>query len=627
MSINHTNETLRSRLIFLAIIIAGIALRIYHLDNFSIFFDEKSTMVVSQGIVLEGANQKEVFSNLKLSDSGFWKTPATDYKSVGFKPAGVLRSFTYNETYSPKAFTPAEFWAPKSIDDYYEAMTRSDIGNSSFYYLILHIWMEIFGLSDFSARFLSVIFSVCIIGLTYIFGRRFFSVNTGLIASAIVAIEPFFIAYSHQARNYSLTFFLTLLATYSFLQIIENKADNRKTLLLYIGYILAAGLSLLCHFLTISVLMAHAIYAVFFLRTIKGWIRIAISAVLALSGVAWWMIFGGGQYTLYTLNYQANLYKRMAETMPYNNPFGIILPATMTNVFNKSLPIFTDLIIFTNGLTDALDGKRNVIVAIFTGLVLIIWYRFKDRLKTPDWLTHRFPYLLIILSSVFYSNHKLQFTILSVSIFALSFIPDVHTNASPAQKKRLWMLYIMALFPTLFLILMSFKSGHTNGLTQRYSGFSFPYVIIVLSLLLQYYNTLKVEFRVLIFVFLTAQLYFVGSRLNEFYQDKSVKYGYFATPRVPNPYYEAAGKIESIYQPGDTIFYPAPRFQILSEMDRTFLPYSVQDAQLTNLYFPKDAKYVQAMDTTQTEHIWIKKQNNPTPVEIIKLKGLRYGSE
>lgn len=620
MSIHYPKETLQSWLIFSAILIAGIALRIYHLDSYSIFFDEKSTMVVSQGIVLEGANQKEVFSNRKVSVREFWKAPVLDYR-----PATILRSFTFNETYSPRAFTPAEFWSPKSLADYYEAMTRSDIGNSPFYYLLLHFWMEVFGLSDFSARFFSVIFSVLIIGLIYLFGRRFFDINTALIASAIVAIEPFFVAYSHQARNYSLTFFLTLLATYFFLQIIENGKKNM--VLVYIGYILAAGLSLLSHFLTISVLIAHALYALFFLRTVKGWLKMAISAVFALSGVAWWLILGGGQYTLYTLNYQADLYKRMAETMPYNNPFGIILPATFANVFNKSLPIFSDLVIFTNGLTDALSGRRNVMVAIATALVLVIWYRFRDRIKTPVWLTHRVPYILILLSSVFYTNHKLQFCILAVSLFALSFIPDLHSRATTIQKKRLWLLYIMGLFPTLFLILMSFKGGHTNGLTQRYSGFSFPYVIILISLLLQFYKTLKVEFRILIYVFLAAQLYFVGLRLDEFYQDKSLKYGYFATPRVPNPYYKAAQKISELYQEGDTVLYPAPRFQILSEMDRTFLPYSVQDAQMTNLYFPKNAQYVQAMDTTQTELILLKKGNGADPVEIMKLKGLRYGSQ
>jgi len=616
---NLKKESPATWLIFSLILIVGTSLRLYHLDSYSIFFDEKSTMVVSQGIVLEGANQQTVFSDKSLTSTGFWKTPVLDYR-----PVTVLRSFTYHETFKPRSFTPKEFWLPKSIEDYYEAMNRSDIGNSPFYYLLLHGWMEIFGLSDFSARSFSVLFSVLIIGMTFLFGRRFFSSSLGLVAAGITAIEPFFIAYSHQARNYCLTFFLTLLATYLFLQIIENKADRRKTIFLYIGYTLAAGLSLLSHFLSISVLLAHAMYALFFLRTIKGWIRMAVAAAGALSGVTWWLIYGGGQYTLYSLNYQADLYRRMAETQPYNNPFGIILPATIGNVFAKSLPIFSDLIIFTNGLTDALIGKKNVIIAVSLGLILIIWFRFKDKFSVPAWLTQRLPYLLVIISSVFYTTHKAQFCILSVSIFALSFIPDIHQKASSLQRKRLWLLYIMALVPTFFLIAMAFKGGHTNGIMQRYSGFSFPFVILIIALLLQHFTTLQSEFRLLLFVFLALQLYYVGLRLKEFYEDKSAKYGLFTSPRQPNPYYKAAQKIKLVYQKGDTILYPAPRYPLLSEMDRTFLPYSIREAQITNLYLPKDAEYVQRMDTTQTDRILLKRGIQKDTVEIISLKGQQY---
>jgi uncharacterized membrane protein len=622
MSLTRRNENLKTWLIFAVILIAGIALRLYRLDRFSIFFDERSTLVISQGIVLEGANQKEVFSTLKLSVPEFWKAPTFD-----LRPPRVLRSLTYTQTYLPKSFTPAEFWAPKTLQDYYEANNRSDIGNSPFYYLLLHNWIEIFGLTDYSIRALSVLFSVLIIGLTYVFARRFFSVNTGLIASAIVAIEPFFIGYSHQARSYSLTFFLTLLATYFFLQIIENEGGRRKTVGLYIGYIFAAGLGLMSHFLVIAVLIAHACYALLFLRIIKGWVKMAVSAVAALIPVTWWMLYGGGIYTLYTLNYQADLYRRMAETKPFDNPFGIILPATLGNVFTKSLPIFADLVIFTNGLTDALAGKKNVIVSLLIGLLLIVFYRLRNHIKLSESIKTAIPVILVLLGAAFYSNHKIQFVILSISVFALSFIPDVHRQADRLQRRRLWMIYIMALFPTFFLILMSFKNGHTYGLMQRYSGFSFPYVIILLSLLLQYYNTIKVEFKTLIYVGLACQLYFVSLRLVEFYEDRSPKYGYFATPRAPNPYYEAAQDINKLYQKGDTILYPASRYEILSEMDRTFLPYSVQDAQVTNLYLPKDAQYVQVMDTTQTTHILLKKAGNPEPIVIKKLKGLRYGLE
>jgi uncharacterized membrane protein len=582
ISINYKNS-----LILLLILIGGFLLRLYQLDTYSIFFDEKSTLLVSQGIVLEGANQKEIFT--------------------------------------APTFTPSEFWSKKTLADYYEAMTRSDIGNSPFYYLLLHLWMDIFGLSDFSIRFFSVIFSTLIIGLTYLFGKRFFSSRTGLIAASIVAIEPFFIAYSHQARNYSLTFFLTLLATYLFLQIIENGGNKNKQLKLYIGYALAAGLCLLSHFLTISVLLAHAVYAVFFLKNWNNWIKISISAILALSGVAWWMLFAGGQWTMRTLKYQAELYKEMADTG--NTTFGVILPATLTNVFNKSLPVFSDLIIFTNGLTNSLEGKKNTLIAIAVGVGLILWYRFRDRIQTPPALTHRIPYLLVIISSLFYNNHKLQFCILSVSIFALSFVYDLHKEANDKQKNRLWLLYMVGLIPTLFLILMSFKNGHTYGITQRYSGFSFPYVIIVIALLLQYYTKLSSEFRILLFVFIGIQFYLVGQRLEEFYQDRSLKYNYFAEPRPKNPFMQAAARINDQYQPGDTVLYPAKKYPLLSEMDRTFLPYSVRDAQLTNMYLPKNATYIQRIDTTQSDKILLIRNIQKDTLEIINLKGLRAGDD
>lgn len=576
----------KDSLILATIIAIGIVFRLYNLDAYSIFFDEKSTMVVSQGLVLDGSNQKDIFL--------------------------------------APTFTPAQFWSEKTLADYYEAMTRSDIGNSPFYYLLLHFWMKIFGMSDFVARLFSVVFSLLIIGGTYLFSRSFFTSRTGLIAASLVAIDPFFIAYSQQARTYSLTFFLTLTATYLFLKIIEDQSRNHKSLYNYIGYVLAAGLGLLSHFLTISVLIAHGIYALCFLRTFNGWIKLVCAGILTISGLIWWLLFGGGQWTLFSLNEQAKLYRRMAETNGLT--FGEILPATVQNVFIKSLPVFSDLVIFTNGLTEALEGKKNVTISITVGFLLIAWYRYGNKIQMPKFLYQSTPYLLILLSLIYYNNHRTQFGILSVGIFALSFVFDLHKQADPLHKKRLWLLYIMTLVPTLFLILMSFKNGHTYGIMQRYSGFSFPYVIILTSLLIQYYFSLSVTFRSLILLFMVFQFYFVGMRLNEYYQDKSISYGYLGKPRVgKNPFHAAARKINNLYQKGDIIIYPAKPNLILTELDRNFSNYRMRDAQLTNLYLPKNATFIQKVDTTESDRILIKRKKEV--LEIINLKGLRAGDD
>src|SRR5690606_29018399 len=120
------------------------------------------------------------------------------------------------------------------------------------------------------------------------------------------------------------------------------------------------------------------------------------------------------------------------------------------------------------------------------------------------------------------------------------------------------------------------------------------------------------------------QLLFVGLRLHEFYQDRSPKYGYFSEPRPANPYYEAAQQIIELYQPGDTVFYGAPRIVPFNEMGRTFLDFSVQDAQLNNLYLPKDAQYVQVLDTVRINKIILKQNATDTDLELADLTDKRF---
>lgn len=260
-----------------AILVLALGLRLHHLDAHGIWYDEKSTMVVSQGIVLDGSNQKDVFDKGKL------------------------------------VFTNQEFWHEKKLPDYYEAMTRSDIGNSAFYYLLLNPWLTIFGISDFSARLLSVLFSVLTVLLLFIFTKHFFKSNTlALTAATLAAIEPFFIAYSQQARNYSLTFFLTLLASYCLLRALEGDERKEFALKWYIFYGILVLLGLYSHFLAASILLAHGVYVLFFVRKFKSWLAFGVAGIFAVSGLAWWLIYGGGQYTLFSLNHQSKVYLECA---------------------------------------------------------------------------------------------------------------------------------------------------------------------------------------------------------------------------------------------------------------------------------------------------------------------------
>ena len=97
------NFTRFSYLFLTIIVTVGFSLRVYNLDKHGIFLDEKATILISQGMALEGNSQKNCFY-----------TPGKN------------------------TFTPREFWEPKTLEDFYDSIRRSDIGNSPFYYLILH---------------------------------------------------------------------------------------------------------------------------------------------------------------------------------------------------------------------------------------------------------------------------------------------------------------------------------------------------------------------------------------------------------------------------------------------------------------------------------------------------------
>ena len=68
-------------------------------------------------------------------------------------------------------------------------------------------WVRIFGTSEFSLRFPSLLFSFFTVVLLFFLGRRFFNKKIGLIASFIMGLCPFHIWYAQEARDYSMVLF------------------------------------------------------------------------------------------------------------------------------------------------------------------------------------------------------------------------------------------------------------------------------------------------------------------------------------------------------------------------------------------------------------------------------------
>lgn len=578
------------------ILLLALGLRLYRVGTYGIYFDEKSTLLISQGIVLEGYNQRDVFEK--------------------------------------KYFTPAEFWKPKTLDDFVAANARGDIG-SPFYFGIVWSWLKLFGLSDVSLRMPSVLFGTLTVLLLFGFTKRFFGGRLALLSAFLAAVEPFFVAYSHIARTYSLTFFMTLLATYLFVLIMERERPDSTSrqpgppVHLYVAYSLTFALCILSHYLTVTVFLCHALYAALFVRRLRPWLSLGAAALAGLALVSPWFMYGSGQYHFQTMAYQARFYRNIALTNPTGSPFGTILPATLPNIARRAVPIFADLFIVTNGLGSALLGLRNTALALALGAgTTYVMHRYRNRANPPVWVRAAVPGLLLA-GLVLYSVAPGRFLVLSAAVpFAYLMVQALLGGRDATQRSLVVLLLLLAFVPTLFLLASAWRSGHTFGITQRYSGFSFPYAIILVAMGLAQLMQQRPWFRWPLLGVLAVQAGFIVQLLYGIYADREPKYTYFDKPRIANPYWTAAKQLEKLYQPGDTILYPNKNRPIYNEkMDRTYSSVALLDAQLVNVYLPKDARYVQRIDPAERDKIVLVRGRTGEKLLIFDLKGntYRYG--
>jgi uncharacterized membrane protein len=154
-----------------------------------------------------------------------------------------------------------------------------------FYYLVLHFWIGLFGESDFSLRFLSVIFGVVAVFMMYKVGEQLFGREAGIISSLILAFSAFHVQYSQTARMYSLMCMLALFSMYFFLRLKDDKSNTNAFF-----YILSSALLMYTHIFGIFTVLAQNIFIILSSRRfieLSCWFKLqAITFLLYLPWIA-----------------------------------------------------------------------------------------------------------------------------------------------------------------------------------------------------------------------------------------------------------------------------------------------------------------------------------------------------
>lgn len=212
-----------SLLILLLLLLVGIALRLYKLEEYSFSSDEAIIAVNTSGTVIDSISRiKDFISNV---------------------PSAVaLASYTF----------------------------------------IVIIWRQIFGGNDFGLRLLAVVFGAGSIAAIYCLGKILFnSKKAGLFSAFLLTISPLHIYYSQELSAYSLITLLSILSVYFFI-----RALKEPRLVFWLGYVIFNALNVYIHFMTVFLLLAEISFFIIrrknYRKEIRKWLasNFIVSAVV-----------------------------------------------------------------------------------------------------------------------------------------------------------------------------------------------------------------------------------------------------------------------------------------------------------------------------------------------------------
>ncbi|MBD2165943.1 glycosyltransferase family 39 protein [Calothrix membranacea FACHB-236] len=144
----------------------------------------------------------------------------------------------------------------KSVVNTINSLAVDDSQHPPLYYVMVRLWMQVFGNSVAATRSLSVIISLlafpCLFWLCL---ELFGSPITAWISVALLTVSPFHVAYAQEARQFSLWTLIILLGGAVLL-----RAIRLNTKQLWIMYALTVGLGLYTFLFSGLVVLAHSVY-------------------------------------------------------------------------------------------------------------------------------------------------------------------------------------------------------------------------------------------------------------------------------------------------------------------------------------------------------------------------------
>jgi uncharacterized membrane protein len=147
------------------------------------------------------------------------------------------------------------------------------------YYLLAWLWSRLFGTGDVGLRSLSALCGTLAVPVAYLAARELVSRRAGLIAAALVTMNPYLIWYSQEARAYALYVLVSACALYFFARALRDRTAGSLAL-----WALASVLSLCSYYFAVFLVIPEGLWLLYAIRPRRP--AIAAVAATAVAGLA-----------------------------------------------------------------------------------------------------------------------------------------------------------------------------------------------------------------------------------------------------------------------------------------------------------------------------------------------------
>ncbi len=177
----------------------------------------------------------------------FWIVAALTVLAAALRLSTLgLQSYHHDEIVTASRLLRASLW--HAIDKVGASESAPPL-----YYLLAWLWTQVTGTGEVGLRSLSALAGIAVVPVAFFIGAEIKGRRTGVVAAALVAVNPMLVWYSQEGRSYSLLILLTSISLLFFLRSMRTGSARDMG-----WWALTSGLALATHYFAFFTVAAEA---------------------------------------------------------------------------------------------------------------------------------------------------------------------------------------------------------------------------------------------------------------------------------------------------------------------------------------------------------------------------------